>query len=230
MASSEVRRTAAFDLPVRHSRGGGYTLPAGSLVYTCFTSDFLVAGADEWRAQAWAMMRRRHDLYFLFFTKRIDRLLSCLPPDWGEGYPNVTIGCTVENQAMAQERMPLFLQAPIRHKMVIVAPMLEAVDLSPYLNDSIEEVSAGGESGPGARPCHYDWVLALRRQCVEAQVPFTFHQTGANFIKDGHLYHIARHDQLSQARRAAINYRASHIFGEKKSAGGPPVIELTLFG
>ena len=72
--SSRIRRTAAFDLPVRRSRDGRFRVPAGERVYTCFTSDFLVEEADPWRAQAWAMMRLRSDLRFFFITNRIDRL------------------------------------------------------------------------------------------------------------------------------------------------------------
>ena len=98
--SREVRQTAMFDRPVRRSRDGRFKVPAGEMVYTCFTSDFLLEEADAWRAEAWEMMRIRHDLRFLFFTKRIDRLAAVLPPDWGDGYENVVIGCTVENQAI----------------------------------------------------------------------------------------------------------------------------------
>ena len=95
--SREVRQTAMFDRPIRRSRDGRFKVPAGEMVYTCFTSDFLLEEADDWRAEAWEMMRIRHDLRFMFFTKRIDRLAAALPPDWGEGYENVrrwpTTGC-----------------------------------------------------------------------------------------------------------------------------------------
>ena len=76
--SREVRQTAMFDRPVRRSRDGRFKVPAGEMVYTCFTSDFLLEEADAWRAEAWEMMRIRHDLRFLFFTKRIDRLAAVL--------------------------------------------------------------------------------------------------------------------------------------------------------
>lgn len=53
---------------------------------------------------------------FLFLTKRIVRFMDCVPADWGEGYGNVTVGCTVENQRAADERLPVFRELPIRHK------------------------------------------------------------------------------------------------------------------
>ena len=64
----------------------------------------------------------------------------------------------------------------------------------------------GGESGNEARECHFDWVLDLRRQCVERNIPFTFRQTGAHFVKDGRHYRILRKDQHSQAKKAGIDF------------------------
>ena len=121
-------------------------------MFTCFTSDFLLKDADEWRGECWKMMRERRDCWFYFFTKRIDRLEECLPPDWGEGYDNVLIGCTVENQSMADYRLPIFRALPVKHRSIIAAPLLEGLDISKYLDDNLEEVSVGGESGRDARP------------------------------------------------------------------------------
>ena len=117
------------------------------------------------------------------------------------------IGCTVENQAMADFRLPIFKELPIRYKAIIAAPLLERLDISRYLDDSIVEVSVGGESGPQARVCDYAWVLDIRRQCVAKGVPFSFHQTGANLLKDGKHYRLERKFQHMQARKANINYR-----------------------
>lgn len=205
--ASEVKKTGNFTSPLRRTRSGEYKFAPGSMVYTCFTSDFLLEDADAWRPEAWAMMRERQDLRFLFITKRIHRLAEVLPPDWGEGYENVIIGCTVENQAMADYRLPIFRAAPIRHKFIACEPLLEGIDLAPYLGDWVGRVIAGGESGNEARTCDYGWVLGLRAQCVAANVAFAFKQTGANFVKDGKRYHIKRQFQHQQARRAGINFR-----------------------
>ncbi len=202
-----LRKTAAFDLPVRRSRDGRWKIPGGESVFTCFTSDFLFEGADPWREQAWEMIRFRRDLHFLFFTKRIDRFEVCLPPDWGSGYENVTIGCTVENQEMTERRLPLFLQLPICHRIIVCAPLLGPIDLAPYLSSKIEEVSVGGESGPEARVCDYEWVLQLREQCVATDIPFCYHQTGARLMKDGRLYRIPRLWQHIQARKAGLDFK-----------------------
>ena len=207
-ASSLCRKNGDFDLPIRKKRNGSWKLPPGKIVFTCFTSDFLLKDADDWRAECWRMIRTRRDCFFYFFTKRIDRLNECLPPDWGAGYENVIIGCTVENQEMADYRLPIFLRLPIRHRTVIDAPMLTELDLRAYLDPAnIEEVTASGESGTDARPCSYDWILSLRQQCVEREIAFQFHQTGARFIKDGKLYRVPRRQQIAQARKACIDYK-----------------------
>ena len=123
-----------------------------------------------------------------------------------EGYENVHICCTVENQRQADIRLPVYCKVPIRHKSIICSPLLGPIDLRPYLSDSMEEVVVGGESGEEARVCDYSWVLDLRQQCVEAGVPFHFMQTGARLLKDGKCYRIPRKHQHSQARAAGIDF------------------------
>lgn len=204
--SSVVVRTKNFDLPLRKKRNGEFKIPPGTFVYTCFTSDFFVEDADKWRAEAWEMIRCRSDLHFMMITKRIDRFSDCLPDDWGDGYDNVTICCTVENQACADYRLPIYKRAPIKHKIIICEPLLERIDLSTYaVGEWIEQIVAGGESGYEARPCDFEWVMDLRRICVENKVDFWFKQTGSKFVKDGKTYNVKRQFQHSQARKAGIN-------------------------
>lgn len=207
--SRVVNKTKSFDLPVQRKRSGEYKIASGSMLYTCFTSDFFVEDADEWRAEVWEMIRQRSDLRFMIITKRIDRLQVLLPDDWGEGYDNVTICCTIENQDRADYRLPIYKAAPIKHKIIICEPLLERIDLRPYnIGEWAEQVVVGGESGYDARPCSFDWVMELHDLCVEQNVAFWFKQTGAKFIKDGKLFSINRKYQHSQARKAAINYTA----------------------
>ena len=203
--SSVVAKTGSFKLPIKKNRAGEYKLAGGETIYTCFTSDFFLEDADDWRCEAWEMIRQRHDLDFLIITKRIDRFHVNLPGDWGDGFPNVCICSTVENQDRADYRLPILLKEPIRHKMIICEPLLGPIDLAPYLNPSIEKVVAGGESGNNARLCKFDWVLQIREQCREKSVPFWFKQTGAYFEKDRKIYRIARKYQHTQAKKAGIN-------------------------
>lgn len=210
---SLIGKNACFTLPAERKRNGEYKLlPDGDYVYTCFTSDFLHPAADEWRKEAWRFMRLRQDLNFLFITKRIDRFPVSLPEDWGDGYENVTVCCTCENQEMADSRLPIFAALSIRHKIIIHEPLLGPVDIRRYLAirekggiPMIQEVVCGGESGTEARICDYSWVLSLREQCLAYGVSFRFRQTGAYFRKDGRVYRIPRRLQHIQARRAGID-------------------------
>lgn len=202
--ASQVVKTKNFSMPIRRKRDGSYKIPSGTAVFTCFSSDFFVPEADAWRPEAWRMIKERSDLRFMFITKRIDRFYVGLPDDWGNGYDHVYVCCTVENQKMADYRLPLFANAPIKHKAIVCEPLLSAIDLSAYLSD-ISMVAVGGESGTATRPCDFDWVLSIRRQCVAQHVPFVFRQTGARLIKNGKLYTIPRRLQFSQARKANIN-------------------------
>lgn len=201
--STTVQKTAAFALPMQRTRGGTLKLqPTGEPVYTCLSSDFFLPDADTWRPDIWAMIRFRSDLHFFIITKRIVRAAACFPPDWGTGYPNVTICCTAENQQTADERLPVLLQLPICRKEIICEPLLTPIQLQPYLQPQISRVTVGGESGEQARLCRWEWVTSLAAQCRAANVPFVFKQTGTFFSKTGICYKIPRKLQQIQAQKA----------------------------
>lgn len=185
-------------------KAGEYKVKSGETVYLCFSSDFLLPEADEWRSECWALMRERSDLHFVFLTKRIERLADCLPKDWGEGYDNVTVGCTVENQRNADYRLGIFDCLPIKHKSIICQPLLEEINIEQHLL-GVELVMVGGEQDRFARPFHYAWVLALREQCLRHKISFNFRQCGSNFIKDGINYRLSPQILFSQARKADID-------------------------
>ncbi len=199
--STICKKTNDFNLPIKKDRRGNYKVPSGSLIMTCFSSDFLLSDADSWRDECLEMMRLRSDCMFYFFTKRIERLNFSVPD-------NVIVGCTCENQKMADYRLPIFKKLNIKYKTIILAPMLEKMDISKYLGSDIYEVNVSGESGsnPGVRILNYDWVLDIRNQCIKANVNFGFHQTGARFIKDGKEYRIERKYQIEQAKKANIDF------------------------
>lgn len=209
--ASDVVKTASFDLPVRMIRSGKYRgryrIPPGSVFYTCFSSDIFHEAADSWRDDAWDMMRTRSDCTFFMITKRPERIAEHMPPDIS-GMEHITVAVTCEDQDMADKRLPVYLSLPLKHHEVMIEPMLTAVDLTAYFKcfpGVIEAVSAGGESGPDARVCRYEWVTDVQKQCREYGAAFHYHQTGARLIKDGREYIIPRKYQHIQARRAGID-------------------------
>lgn len=205
--SNVVRKTKNYDIVLRKSRDGTYKIKRDtSYVYVCMTSDFFIEEADDWRRDIWRMIRERDDLNFYIITKRIERFNVSLPDDWGDGYDNVTICVTCENQATADYRLPIFIKLPIKHKEIIHEPMLENINIEKYLESGqIDKVICGGESGDKARVCNYDWILNTRSQCLKYNVSFHFKQTGANFMKDNKVYKIPRKYQLVQASKSRID-------------------------
>lgn len=206
--TNEIVKTNRFDAPVAREKTGAYKIKPGQGVWLCFSSDFLLEDADPWRGECWRMIRERSDLHFHFLTKRIERFEKCMPSDWEEGYDNVTIGCTVENQDRADYRLSIFKELPIKHRNIVCQPMLERIDLTPYL-ENVELVVVGGESDPNARPLYYEWVLQVREQCMAQNVSFAFRQCGTHFIKDGKQYHLQVRELCSQARKAGIDYQSN---------------------
>ena len=77
--TSVVRKTASWNLPMKKDRKGAWKIPEGSVVMTCFSSDFFLEEMDAWRDEAWNIMRIRKDLSFYIVTKRPERIASCLP-------------------------------------------------------------------------------------------------------------------------------------------------------
>lgn len=209
-----------FDVPIKRTRGGGYKYPSGSTFKTCFTSDFFIEEGDEWRNEAWAMIRERQDCHFMIATKRIHRMKECLPADWGSGYDNLTISLSCENQKMADYRIPFALSIPIKHLYIFTSPILEYVDLRKYMSTGkIEKVCVGGESYAGARICDFTWVEQIYIDCLKFGMPFEFHQTGSNFIFEGKNYFIRPDKQYTSA------YEANNYLIEKYRGMSPTNIK-----
>lgn len=202
--TNNVVKTDNFYAPIEKKKNGEYKIKSGQTVYLCFSSDFLLEDADKWRSQCFEIMKERSDLHFIFLTKRIERFMDCIPQDWGDGYDNITVGCTIENQAMADKRLSIFNDLPIKHKNIVCQPLIECVDIEKHLDD-VELVVVGGESDNNARPINFSWVLSIREQCIRKNVHFEFRQCGTNFIKDGKSYKLNVRQLCAQAKKANID-------------------------
>lgn len=204
--SSKIYKTSSFDILNKKKKDGSYSYKTDTC-FLCMTSDFFIEEADAWRKEMYAMIKERKDINFYVVTKRPERFYASLPIDWGKGYDNFIICPTIENQEMADERCKVLLTLPVKHKELIIEPMLSHIDIDKYLSThQIEHVTVGGESGTKTRPMDFDWVLDIRKQCQKNNVGFFFKQTGAKFIKEGITYHIPRPEQMKQARKANIDF------------------------
>lgn len=119
---------------------------------------------------------------------------------------------TAENQARADERVPLLLDLPFRHKGVMVAPFIGEVSLKKYLKGgAIERVVAGGENYDGSRVLKCEWVEKLYSECVESDTTFCFIETGTLFEKGGKIYRMP--DKRLQSKMA---FRSGYFHGGGK--------------
>ena len=112
---------------------------------------------------------------FLTLTKRIWFMHRFLTKHWiGDIPENIFHGLTVCNQDEADEKIPQLLDIPGR-RWLSVEPMLEVIDIRPYLH-GIDYVVAGCESGTGRRPSENWWFDRLEKQCTDSGVPFYLKQ------------------------------------------------------
>ena len=149
------------------------------VIFPCSLSDFLHPGADEYRADAWSVIRQTPQHTYLILTKRPERFEEVLAKVDGWPLPNVWLGVTVENQEMADKRIPLLFGDRFgtngRSSMAVghflsMEPLLGAVKLKPHML-GIDWVIVGGESGPKARPMSHWSVLRILDDCAEWEVP-----------------------------------------------------------
>lgn len=202
-----------FDYPLQRDKNGKYKIKSGEQLRVCMTSDFFLEQADQWRPETWNIMKRRSDVIFFLLTKRPERVRKNLPPDWNNGWENVFFNVTCENQAAADERIPLLLELPFKHKGIMTAPFIGPVSIKKYLPaGQIEQVIAGDENYDGSRPLEYQWVKNLYDECLIADVRFCFFETGTNFIKDGKCYHIPdKSKQSLMAYRSGLQVSGKEI-------------------
>lgn len=206
------KNKSSFYLPIEKNRNGEYKIPSGEIISTCFTSDFFLEEADIWREEAWNIIKERKDLIFFIITKRINRIKECLPKDWNDGWDNVFINATCENQKRADERLPIFLDLNIKKKGIIIAPILEEISIDKYLKTGkIMNVSVGGESGKNARICNYIWVKKIRNECIKNNVSFHFHQTGSNFLQGKELYNLKPKEEREFAKNINIDFEQKEL-------------------
>jgi protein gp37 len=178
--------------PIRWNRKAA-KLGVRSKVFPSGCDPFDNQAPAEWREDMFAVIRETPHLDWLLLTKRPQNITPMLlPMNWQDGWDNVWLGTSVENQTEADRRIPHLLAVPARVHFLSCEPLLGPLELwsdyywrmvGPGAIDgrvAIDWVIAGGESGPNARPCHPDWIRQLRDQCATAGVPFFFKQIGSN--------------------------------------------------
>ena len=172
------------------------------LVFTCSWSDFFISEADAWRDEVWEIIRATPHLTYQIITKRPERILDNLPDDWGDGYPNVWLGVTVENNA-TRHRLRTLSEIPAAVRFISFEPLLENLDLDGYMQILTQYYGwgiLGAESGNDNglyryRPCQVEWLEHLVDVCRRTDVAVFVKQLGTHLhnelgLRDRHARDI----------------------------------------
>lgn len=152
------------------------------LFHSSVPTDFII--------DAFGRMEHCKQHTFLICTKRPNRMADFIE-EWLTKKPvlnNCFLATTVENQEMADKRIPELLKCKPFNLFLSIEPMLDEIDLDKICLDNscyesegdirpwgdINQIICGGETGRNARPCNPAWVRSLRDQCKVAGVPFFF--------------------------------------------------------
>ena len=156
-------------------------------VFTCSWSDFFIAEADDWRDEAWDIIRQTPHLTYQILTKRPEDISSRLPSNWGSGWENVWLGVSVENTEYLH-RVEVLKDIPAVIKFVSYEPALGYVDFTPYAS-AIDWLISGGESGNKKgyipRPAELDWFRQVRDDCIRSGIAYFHKQHGGISKIDG---------------------------------------------
>jgi protein gp37 len=169
---------------------------------------------EDFIFQVFEVMARAYWHRFRILTKRSERLLELSPRlPWQS---NIWMGVSVENQKYT-ERIDHLRKTGAQVKFLSIEPLLGP--LRKLKLNKIDWVIVGGESGPGARPMDKSWVLTIRDQCLESQVPFFFKQWGGvNKKKAGRALDGRTWDEMPAAPPIALMPAHGRAVGIRLSA------------
>lgn len=140
------------------------------LFHPAVPDEFIVSVAEIMMQAKWHT--------FQVLTKRAERMSSLLNTklSFAATSRHIWWGVSVENKRDGKPRISHLRDARARIRFLSIEPLLE--ELGPLNLSGISWVIVGGESGPGARPMHSDWVRRIKEQCRSAEVAFFFKQWG----------------------------------------------------
>ncbi|MDB5542180.1 MAG: hypothetical protein JWQ89_3907 [Devosia sp.] len=149
-------------------------------VFCASLADVFDNQADKaWRADLWDLIRQCRGLDWLLLTKRPQNIRKMLPADWGpDGYPNVWLGFTGEDQERYDQRWHHLAAVPAAVRFVSYEPAIGPLRLDPAAPVQPDWIISGGESGPGARFMDPQWARDIVADCYSLGVAPFFKQWG----------------------------------------------------
>lgn len=152
----------------------------GRLIFTCSWSDWFIAEADEWRSEAWEIIRQTPRHTYQILTKRPERIKENLPDFFDEIVDHVWIGVSVENQDFVS-RIEFLHDLPCI-KFASFEPLLEEIEWDDTMN-KLDWIIIGGESGNETgeyryRPMELEWADKLVKEAKSHNIPVFVKQLG----------------------------------------------------
>jgi protein gp37 len=168
-------------------------------------------------------------------TKRSERLKEMLkgPLSFAAGQKHIWWGVSVEDRNYGLPRIKHLQESPVAVRFLSIEPLLE--DLGEFDLSGINWAIVGGESGPGARPMHKEWVLNVRDRCRAFKVPFFFKQWGGvRKAKFGRLLEGQTYDEYPDRlvkpvpdRSSCLEYAREALTSMRQILGGSRLVRIT---
>lgn len=199
-----VRTKTVFDMPLRYKETSSKVWGGRPLIFTCSLTDFFHEGIDGYRHEAWDIIRKCPHLIFQILTKRPERVVQCLPEDWGEGWDNVWFGTSVGSMNGYDRAIELY-KVPAKTRFLSIEPLWAPVSLPVVINKptnsgpsgsqpldikglATDWVIVGGESGNETgkyryRPCELSWIEDIVDTCKKYNTPVFVKQMGTHLAK-----------------------------------------------
>jgi len=160
-----------------------------SKIFASSWTDVFHPDIDKFRKDMWAIIKMCPQHTFQILTKRPERILDNLPPDWGDGYPNVWLGTSIGNQEAVYTRFEALKDIPAKLRFISFEPLHEPIDFNLDISDILKLGWAiiGGESGNETgkyryRPCEMEWIESLLMDLFPL-IPVFIKQTGTYLAK-----------------------------------------------
>jgi protein gp37 len=157
----------------RNARNGGHR----KRVFCASLADVFDNRVElAWRLDLFTLIRQTPELDWLLLTKRPENCRRMLPRDWGNGYPNVWLGTTAEDQKHYDRRWQILKDIPGLVHFISYEPALGPLEIGSLKSRCPDWIICGGESGAGARYMKPRWARNLLEECEALGVSFFMKQ------------------------------------------------------
>lgn len=162
-----------------------------SKIFTSSLTDVFHPAIDPYRNEVWDIIRKCPQHTFQILTKRPERIIECLPGDWGFGWANVWLGTSIGSQNGFYKRFHEIVKVPALTRFISFEPLYEPIDYNVDISDAvkIDWAIIGGESGNENgkykyRPCKLEWIESLAKELSSYGTSVFIKQMGTYLAKE----------------------------------------------